>query len=55
MACYIPWRLAGETLDLIKVRNPVLTGEKVKVPRKNVRAAMWSSLRLIFGNKLLGA
>ncbi len=55
MACYIPWRLAGETLDLIKVNNPLYTGEKVKVSRKQVRAAMWSALRVAFSNKPLGA
>jgi len=55
VACYIPWRLAGETLDLIKVHNPILTGEKVKVSRKQVRAAMWTSLRVAFSNKPLGA
>ncbi len=55
MACYIPWRLAGETLDLIKVNNPLFTGEKVKVPRQRVRAAMWASLRVAFSNKPLGA
>lgn len=55
MACYIPWRLAGQTLDLIKVHNPILTGEKVKVSRKQVRSAFWNSLRVAFSNKLLGA
>jgi farnesyl-diphosphate farnesyltransferase len=55
MACYLPWRLAGQTLDLIKVNNPLYTGEKVKVPRQQVRAAMWSALRVAFSNKPLGA
>lgn len=55
MACYIPWRLAGETLDLIKIHNPVFTGEKVKVSRKRVRAAVWGSVKVAFSNKLLGA
>jgi farnesyl-diphosphate farnesyltransferase len=55
IACYIPWRLAGQTLDRIKVHNPILTGEKVKVSRKMVRAAMWASIRVAFSNKPLGA
>lgn len=53
LACYIPWRLAGQTLELIKRNNPLLTGEKVKVSRRQVRAALWSGLWVAFGNKHL--
>jgi farnesyl-diphosphate farnesyltransferase len=55
IACYLPWRLASETLDLIKVNNPLFTREKVKVSRRQVRAAMWSSIHVAFSNKPLGA
>ncbi len=54
IACYIPWRLAGQTLDLIEQRQPLTSGEKVKVPRSAVRAAIWRSLRVAFTNKALG-
>ena len=54
IACYIPWRLAVQTLDLIEQRQPLESGEKVKVPRSAVRAAMWRALRVAFSNKALG-
>lgn len=54
IACYLPWRLAGQTLDLIEQRQPLLNGGKVKVSRSAVRAAMWRSLMVAFSNKALG-
>lgn len=53
IACYIPWRLAGQTLDLIEQRQPLTSGEKIKVPRSAVRAAMLRALRVAFSNKVL--
>jgi farnesyl-diphosphate farnesyltransferase len=53
MACYIPWRLAGKTLDLIEENRPLHSREKVKVPRSMVRKTMWESLSVAFSNKLL--
>jgi farnesyl-diphosphate farnesyltransferase len=53
LACYLPWRLGIETLDLLEKRPSILTEEKVKVPRSSVRAAFWRGLRVAFSNKAL--
>jgi farnesyl-diphosphate farnesyltransferase len=53
IACYIPWRLGTATLDLLEKRPPILTGERVKVPRSAVRAAFWRGLCVAFSNKAL--
>ncbi len=55
IACYLPWRLAAQTLDAIEAHNPLETGEKIKVPRSAVRSAIWRSLRVAFTNKPLFA
>ncbi len=55
IACYLPWRLACQTLDLIEQRRPLETGEKVKVPRRAVYAALWRALRVAFSNRPLFA
>jgi len=44
IACYLPWRLAGQTVDLMVSRPPLLRSEKVKVPRSAVYGAMFRSL-----------
>ncbi len=55
IACYLPWRLACQTLDAIQQHNPLETGEKIKVPHSAVRSALWRSLRVAFSNKPLFA
>lgn len=50
VACYLPWRLAGQTLDLIQVTSPLRTQEKVKVRRGDVYRAMFRSLSIAFSN-----
>jgi farnesyl-diphosphate farnesyltransferase len=44
LACYLPWRLAGLTLNLLERQSPLVAGVKLKVPRKAVRAALWEGL-----------
>jgi farnesyl-diphosphate farnesyltransferase len=46
MACYLPWRLAGLTLDLLQREGPLQTQTKLKVPRSAVRSALWRGLWL---------
>ncbi len=53
MACYLPWRLGVDTLDLLAKNPPLLTGEKTKVPRSAVRKALWESIGVAFSNKRL--
>jgi farnesyl-diphosphate farnesyltransferase len=53
MACYLPWRLGLDTLNLFASQPPLLTGGKVKVSRSNVRRALLESVRVAFSNKLL--
>jgi farnesyl-diphosphate farnesyltransferase len=50
-ACYLPWRLAGQTLDLLEQQSPLATRSKLKVPRSTVRAAVWEGIRVAFTNK----
>ena len=52
LACYLPWRLAGQTLDLLEAQSPLATKAKLKVPRSAVRAALWEGLRMTFTNRL---
>jgi farnesyl-diphosphate farnesyltransferase len=51
LACYLPWRLAGKTLELLEKQSPLETETKLKVPRSTVRAALWEGLRVAFTNK----
>lgn len=53
LACYLPWRLADQTLDILQQRSPLSTKEKLKVPRSAVRSALWSGIRVAFFNKTL--
>ena len=53
MACYLPWKLGVDTLDLLSKQPPLMTGQKVKVSRAAVRRALFQSVRVAFSNKLL--
>jgi farnesyl-diphosphate farnesyltransferase len=53
LACYLPWRLAGQTLDLLESGSPLKTREKRKVPRSAVRSALWEGFRVAFTKKAL--
>lgn len=53
MACYIPWTLARQTLDLMVKTPPLSTARRVKVGRLAVYGALFRSFRVAFGNKLL--
>ncbi len=55
MACYIPWALARQTLDLMEKTPPLGTSRRVKVGRLDVYATLFRSFRVAFGNKLLTA
>jgi len=50
VACYLPWRLAGQTLDLMALTSPLRTLEKVKVRRGDVYRAMFRSLSVAVSN-----
>jgi len=50
IACYIPWRLAGKTIDLMAVTPPLGSEEKVKVSRAMVYGAMFRGLLAAFSN-----
>ena len=50
VACYLPWRLAGQTLDLMQTTSPLVTQEKVKVRRGDVYRAMFRSLSVAISN-----
>ena len=50
IACYLPWRLAGQTLDLMALTSPLRTREKVKVRRGDVYRAMFRSLSVAVSN-----
>lgn len=52
LACYLPWRLAGKTLDLLEQASPLTTRAKLKVPRSAVRAALWEGLRMTVTNRV---
>ena len=49
-ACYLPWRLAVKTLDLMAVTSPLGSAEKVKVPRSMVYGTMLRALVAAFSN-----
>jgi farnesyl-diphosphate farnesyltransferase len=53
MACYIPWRLGNETLDLLKQNPPLSTGTKTKVSRSSVRSALFAALGVAFSDRRL--
>ena len=53
IACYIPWRLAEQTLDLMAVNSPLRTREKVKVGRRTVYRAMLRALSVAVSNRHL--
>lgn len=43
-ACYVPWRLAEKTLDLMVIAPPLSTSVRVKVSRGAVRATLLGGL-----------
>ena len=49
-ACYVPWRLAMKTLDLMTAMPPLGSAEKVKVPRAMVYGTMLHALIAAFSN-----
>ena len=49
-ACYLPWRLAGRTLDLMAATPPLGSAEKVKVSRAMVYGTMLRGLLAAFSN-----
>ena len=49
-ACYVPWRLAKKTLDLMAANPPLLSDEKVKVSRGMVYGTMLRGLVAAFSN-----
>jgi farnesyl-diphosphate farnesyltransferase len=49
-ACFLPWRLAGKTLDLMAVTSPLGTAEKVKVSRGMVYGTMLRGFVAAFSN-----
>ena len=53
LACYLPWRLAGKTLDLLDQQSPLRTRAKLKVSRSEVRSALWEGLRIAFVKRSL--
>jgi len=53
-ACYLPWRLAGKTLDLMAATPPLGSTEKVKVARTMVYGTMLRALVAAFSNGPLG-
>ncbi|MEO6785784.1 MAG: phytoene/squalene synthase family protein [Chthoniobacteraceae bacterium] len=49
-ACYLPWRLAEKTLDLMAATPPLGSAEKVKVSRSMVYGTMLRGLVAAFSN-----
>ena len=49
-ACYLPWRLAGRTLDLMAATPPLGSAEKVKVSRPMVYGTMLRAFVAAFSN-----
>jgi farnesyl-diphosphate farnesyltransferase len=49
-ACYLPWRLAVKTLDLMSATSPLGSAEKVKVSRGMVYGTMLRGLVAAFSN-----
>lgn len=53
LACYLPWRLAGKTLDLLERESPLTTSGKLKIKRGEVRSALWEGMKIAFANRPL--
>jgi farnesyl-diphosphate farnesyltransferase len=53
IACYLPWRLAGQTLDLMETTSPLRLTRTVKVTRSDVYGAMFRSLFAAVSNQPL--
>jgi farnesyl-diphosphate farnesyltransferase len=53
VACYLPWRLAGQTLDLMRIASPLRQTRNIKVPRSDVYGAMFRSLLAAVSNQPL--
>ena len=53
IACYLPWRLAGQTLDLMATASPLRLTRTVKVTRSDVYGAMFRSLFAAVSNQPL--
>jgi len=51
IACYLPWRLAGQTLDLMTSHSPLQMTRKMKVPRTAVYRSMCRSLFAAVSNR----
>jgi len=49
-ACYVPWRLAEQTLDLMERRPPLATAQRVKVSRGAVRVTLLRACAAALGN-----
>jgi farnesyl-diphosphate farnesyltransferase len=49
-ACYVPWRLAVKTLDLMASTSPLGSPERVKVSRKMVYRTMLGGIVSAFSN-----
>jgi len=49
-ACYLPWRLAGQTIDLMAATPPLGSAEKVKVSRSTVYGTTLRGLVTAFSN-----
>ncbi len=53
-ACILPWRLGVRTLELLRAHPPLVTGERVKVPRSEVRRILlWSPFAALAPRLLL--
>lgn len=52
-ACYLPWRLAVKTLDLMDVTPPLASPTRVKVPRSAVYSTMVGAVVAGFTNRAL--
>lgn len=53
-ACYVPWRLAARTLDLMAAAPPLATSRRVKVSRGTVRGTLVRGLAAAFADWPLG-
>ena len=49
-ACYLPWRLAVKTLDLMAATPPLVSAENVKVSRTMVYGTMLRAFVAAFSN-----
>lgn len=53
-ACILPWRLGVRTLELLRAHPPLATGERVKVPRSEVRRILlWSPFAALAPRRLI--